>query len=45
MITYAISRERLRELVTANAGVRAWMLDEARRRYPDAAAWSAATRI
>jgi CRP-like cAMP-binding protein len=37
MITYAISRERLRELVERNAGVRDWMLAEMRRRYPDVA--------
>jgi hypothetical protein len=35
MITYAISRERLRSLVATNAAVRAWMLDELKRRYPD----------
>jgi len=34
MITYAISRERLRELVERNAAAREWMLGEMRRRYP-----------
>jgi cytochrome P450 len=37
MITYAISRERLRALVAGNATARDWMLAEMRRRYPDAA--------
>lgn len=35
MITYAISRERLRTLVEANPAARAWMLEEIRRRYPN----------
>ncbi|HXQ24176.1 MAG TPA: cytochrome P450 [Candidatus Acidoferrales bacterium] len=35
MITYAISRERLRALVAGNAAARAWMLEEMRRRYPN----------
>ncbi len=35
MITYAISRERLRALVAGNAAARQWMLDEMRRRYPN----------
>lgn len=34
MITYAISRERLRALVDGNTSARAWMLEEMRRRYP-----------
>jgi len=34
MITYAISRERLRSLVDADPAVREWMLEELRRRYP-----------
>ena len=34
MITYAISRERLRALVAGNAAAREWMLEEMRRRYP-----------
>jgi hypothetical protein len=34
MITYAISRERLRSLVEGNPAVREWMLEEVRRRYP-----------
>lgn len=33
MITYAISRERLRAVVTGNAVAREWMLEEMRRRY------------
>ncbi len=33
MITYAISRERLRALVAGNAAARDWMLAEMRRRY------------
>ena len=33
MITYAISRERLRALVAGNAPAREWMLEEMRRRY------------
>ncbi len=37
MITYAISRERLRDLVERNSDARAWMLEEMRRRYPDVA--------
>jgi cytochrome P450 len=35
MITYAISRERLRALVAGNPPAREWMLEEMRRRYPD----------
>ena len=35
MITYAISRERLRALVAGNAAARDWMLQEIRRRYPN----------
>jgi cytochrome P450 len=35
MITYAISRERLRELVARSPATRKWMLDEIRRRYPE----------
>ena len=35
MITYAISRDRLRDLIEAYPAVGAWMLDEVRRRYPD----------
>jgi CRP-like cAMP-binding protein len=35
MITYAISRERLRSLVEGNPAVRNWMLEEMRRRYPN----------
>lgn len=34
MITYAISRERLRSLVDGDPAVREWMLAEMRRRYP-----------
>jgi CRP-like cAMP-binding protein len=34
VITYAISRERLRALVAGNAAVRDWMLAEMTRRYP-----------
>jgi CRP-like cAMP-binding protein len=34
MITYAISRERLRALVAGNAAAREWMLTEMHRRYP-----------
>ena len=33
MITYAISRERLRALVAGNALAREWMLEEMKRRY------------
>ena len=33
MITYAISRERLRALVAGNPAAREWMLEEMRRRY------------
>jgi len=40
MLTYAISRERLQDLVTANPKARQWMLEEIRRRYPNAAAAS-----
>ncbi len=37
MITYAISRERLRALVDSSPAARAWMLEETHRRYaPDA---------
>jgi cytochrome P450 len=37
MITYAISRERLRALVDGSPAARAWMLEETHRRYaPDA---------
>jgi hypothetical protein len=35
MITYAISRERLRALVAGNPTARQWMLEEIRRRYPN----------
>ena len=35
MITYAISRERLRALAAGNAAAREWMLEEMRRRYPN----------
>jgi cytochrome P450 len=35
MITYAISRERLRALVAGNAAARDWMLAEITRRYPN----------
>jgi cytochrome P450 len=35
MITYAISRERLRALVEGNPAARQWMLEEMRRRYPN----------
>ena len=35
MITYAISRERLRALVAGNVTAREWMLEEMRRRYPN----------
>ena len=41
MITYAISRERLRALVAGNAVARAWMLAEITRRYPNLARSSA----
>jgi CRP-like cAMP-binding protein len=34
MLTYAISRERLRALVAGNPAVRDWMLAEMQRRYP-----------
>jgi len=34
MVTYAISRERLRALVGGNAAARDWMLAEMQRRYP-----------
>lgn len=37
MITYAISRERLRALVENNPAAREWMLEEMRRRYPNLA--------
>lgn len=36
MITYAISRERLRSLVDSDPAVRAWMLEEIQNRYGDA---------
>ena len=35
MITYAISRERLRALVAGNGAAHDWMLQEIRRRYPN----------
>jgi hypothetical protein len=35
LITYAISRERLRALVAGNAAAREWMLEEMHRRYPN----------
>lgn len=35
MITYAISRQRLRALVSANPTAREWMLEEMHRRYPN----------
>ena len=35
MITYAISRERLRAIVAGNAAARDWMLAEITRRYPN----------
>jgi hypothetical protein len=35
MITYAISRERLRALVESNPAAREWMLAEMHRRYPN----------
>jgi cytochrome P450 len=35
MITYAISRERLRALVAGNSGARQWMIEEIQRRYPN----------
>ena len=35
MITYAISRERLRALVAGNTVARDWMLAEITRRYPN----------
>ncbi|HXQ21632.1 MAG TPA: cytochrome P450 [Candidatus Acidoferrales bacterium] len=35
LITYAISRERLRALVAGNAPARQWMLEEMHRRYPN----------
>jgi cytochrome P450 len=35
MITYAISRERLRALMKKSPGARDWMLAEMRRRYPN----------
>jgi cytochrome P450 len=35
MITYAISRERLRAMVAGNPAAREWMLEEIRRRYPN----------
>jgi CRP-like cAMP-binding protein len=34
MVTYAISRERLRALVAGNSAARDWMLAEMQRRYP-----------
>jgi CRP-like cAMP-binding protein len=36
MITYAISRQRLRELLDSDASVRRWRLEEMKRRYPEA---------
>ncbi len=36
MLTYAISRERLREVVETNAAAREWMQAEMGRRYPEA---------
>ncbi len=36
MITYAISRERLRDVVAGNPAAREWMLAEMTRRYPSA---------
>lgn len=35
MITYAISRQRLRAVVDANADAREWMLEEIAHRYPN----------
>jgi cytochrome P450 len=35
MITYAISRERLRALASGNVAAREWMLEEMHRRYPN----------
>jgi CRP-like cAMP-binding protein len=35
MITYAISRERLRALVADSPAAREWMLEEMHRRYPN----------
>lgn len=35
MIAYAISRQRLRELVEDDADIRGWMLDQVKRRYDD----------
>ena len=37
MITYAISRERLRSLIEGDPAVREWMLEEMRRGYPNVA--------
>lgn len=36
MITYAISRQRLRTLIDGDPAVRAWMLEEMKNRYGDA---------
>jgi cytochrome P450 len=36
MITYAISRRRLRTLIEDNPPVREWMLEDMKRRYPEA---------
>jgi len=35
MITYAVSRDRLRALVEGNPEVRDWMIEDMRRRYPN----------
>ena len=35
MITYAISRERLRTVVDNNPAAKEWMFAELRRRYPN----------
>jgi CRP-like cAMP-binding protein len=35
VITYALSRARLRAFVEGNPTAREWMLDEMRRRYPN----------
>jgi cytochrome P450 len=45
MITYAISRERLRAVVDRNPAVRQWMLDEMGRRYPDFGPGRSAGRV
>jgi CRP-like cAMP-binding protein len=36
MLTYAISRERLRHVVETNAAAQAWMREEMQRLYPEA---------